>query len=79
MSSMSKRYKQIREHFGCDYFEFAEKIGHSPDLVMCIETGQGYMCKRSRAKYCELLGVSLNWLENGEGEMFLPGRENERS
>ena len=72
---MRHRYKQIREHFGYSYSELAERTGCSPDLIMCVEIGRGYISFSKRTAFCELLGISQIWLDHGVGPMFIPGRE----
>lgn len=74
---MGDRIKQIRLEAGLTQMQFAERIGLSRNYIALIETGSRDPSERTISDICREFGVSLAWLQTGDGEMFLPRSKNE--
>lgn len=69
---MNERLKQLRKTLELSQAELGEKIGVSNFAISSIERGERKLTERNLALICERLNVNRDWLENGNGEMFLP-------
>ncbi len=66
---MNKRLISLRKKMGCKQGEFAEILGIAQAFLSEIEKGKkGFSLNLAVKLYS--LGVNLNWLIGGEGEMF---------
>lgn len=74
---MKNRLKELREALGkMKQREFAERLGVSTGLVGQWETGKP-IGKSILRVICEEFNVRREWLENGTGEMFEPGKSDQ--
>ena len=77
-SEIGKRLLEVRKFLGIQQKEMADKIGMQQSYLCDLENG-----KKNNPGIAQLYriakqyGVSLDYLVLGEGEMFLPGKENE--
>lgn len=74
---MGERIKQIRLAAGLTQQQFAERIGLSRNFIAVIETSGRKPSDRTVSDICREFGVSLAWLENGVGEMYVQRSVNE--
>lgn len=74
---MGERIKQIRLEAGLTQMQFAERIGLSRNYIALIETGSRDPSERTISDICRVFGVSLAWLQDGVGEMFVQRSANE--
>lgn len=74
---MGERIKQIRLAAGLTQQQFAERIGLSRNFIAVIETSGRKPSDRTVSDICREFGVSLAWLENGVGEMYVQRSANE--
>ncbi len=75
---MGERIKQVRLAAGLTQLQFAERIGLSRNFIAVIETSGRKPSDRTISDICREFNVSLAWLEDGEGEMYVQRSENER-
>jgi transcriptional regulator with XRE-family HTH domain len=57
--------------------EFAEKISVSKGFVAYMEVGERKVNPRIIKQVSSIFGISIRWLETGEGEMFYHDTEQE--
>ena len=69
---MKDRLKQLRKKFGLTQKEFAAKVGVSQGRVGGWESGCDKPGDARLGIICYTFHVRREWLENGEGEMFVP-------
>lgn len=74
---MVNRIKQIRLEAGLTQMEFAARLGLSRNYIALIETGNRDPSDRTISDICRVFGVSLAWLQDGVGEMFVQRSANE--
>lgn len=74
---MGERIKQVRLAAGLTQQQFAERIGLSRNFIAVIETSGRKPSDRTIADIAREFGVSLAWLEDGEGEMYVKRSANE--
>lgn len=67
---MKERIKQARLSVGLSQKALADKIGISDAALSKIESGANNPAKQTVIAIANALGVSLYWLETGEGEMY---------
>ena len=75
---MQNRLKQIRKKLGCNQNEFAEKLGISVSNISSYEAGRRNPSDAVINLICEKFSVNKEWLETGNGEMFIQKTENEK-
>lgn len=69
---MKDRIKTIRTHEGKTQQEFADKLGLSRNFVSLLESGDRQPSDRTLDDICRLYNVNRQWLDTGEGEMYVP-------
>ena len=74
---LGERIKQVRLAAGLTQQQFAERIGLSRNFIAVIETSGRKPSDRTIADIAREFGVSLAWLEDGEGEMYVKRSANE--
>lgn len=74
---MGERIKQVRLAAGLTQQQFAERIGLSRNFIAVIETSDRKPSDRTIADIAREFGVSLAWLQYGEGEMYVKRSANE--
>ena len=67
--SISDRFAEYRRHIGLDKQTFAKELGVAKAVVYAIEAGKREVSRGLILRIAEL-GVDMNWLLTGEGEMF---------
>jgi transcriptional regulator with XRE-family HTH domain len=68
---LGARIRDVRRKLGDpDRADFAEKLGISKNTLAYYERGERTPDAVMLAIYNELLGVNINWLATGKGEMF---------
>ena len=75
---MNERIRQLRNALKLSQAEFGAKIGLSQNYIWMIEKGERTPSDRTISDICREFNVSLAWLEDGEGEMYVQRSENER-
>lgn len=73
MESQTKelRIKDIRSAVGLSQEAFGTRIGVSGASVSYIENGERNLTDRMARDVCREFNVNPDWLEHGDGEMFL--------
>lgn len=77
VNKLGERIKQIRLAAGLTQQQFAERIGLSRNFIAVIETSGRKPSDRTVSDICREFGVSLAWLEDGVGEMYVQRSMNE--
>lgn len=67
---MNNRICELRKHLALTQTAFGNKIGLSRDAVASYERGNARPTAVALKCISTVFNVSLDWLENGEGEMF---------
>lgn len=75
---MNSRIKQIRQNAGLTQAQFSERIGLSRNYIALIEAGERVPSDRTISDICRVYGISLAWLQGGEGEMYVQRSDNEQ-
>lgn len=77
-SDIGKRLIELRKVLGIQQNEMAEKVGMHSSYLCDLENGNKNNPGIAQLyRIAKQYGVSLDYLVTGEGEMFLPGKENE--
>ncbi|MBF0187395.1 MAG: helix-turn-helix transcriptional regulator [Magnetococcales bacterium] len=69
METIGERLKHIRNERGLTQDQLAQKAGIARQTIMAIERGQTQE-PRKVLPLCQALGISLEWLLNGEGDIY---------
>lgn len=64
--------KEIRKKLNMTQAEIAKVLNIKQSTVSMIENGNSELTERNKTVLCEKLNVNPYFLENGNGEMFLP-------
>ena len=75
---MYEQIKQLRKSLGMSQEKFAKEIGLTKNFISLVETGQRNLSTQSIKLICQLFNVDVEWLETGNGEMFIQKTENEK-
>lgn len=78
MSTINERIAALIKDQGLKRSEFAERLHVSGPFISMVCSGSKTPSERTIADICREFGVSLAWLETGEGEMYVQRSENER-
>ncbi len=70
-----QRIKEVRKCLNLSQKEFGSRLGVSRDVVANIEYRRVKPTKIFLQQLCMVFHVNRNWLESGEGEMFLDKNE----
>lgn len=68
---MNERIKQVRIDAGLTQQQFADRIGLSRNFIAMIETGGRAPSPRTITDICREFNVSISWMQNGTGEMYV--------
>ena len=70
MENLTDRLKKIRNTLNLSQREFSKQIYISQSLYADIELGNVELKERYVRLICSQFNINLDWLKNGEGEMF---------
>ena len=73
INNLSQRIRVLREKLGLSQNEFASKIERTSNFIAQIESGRSSISDKTKYIICARYHVNPNWLNNGTGEIFLPG------
>ena len=68
--AIGKRIQTLRKTLKLDIPEFAHRVGYHETYISGFERGAYKVSKLAVKRICSRLGVSRDWLANGEGEMM---------
>jgi len=71
-----ERIKAVRKALDLSQKEFGNRLGVSRDVVANIEYNRVEPQKILIQHICAKFAVNTDWLENGEGDMFISHHEN---
>ena len=69
---LNERLKKIRKELGMSQKDFATLLNIKQTAISALETGRAVLTERNKQTIYEKLNVNPDFLENGNGEMFLP-------
>lgn len=72
---MKERIRALRTELGLSQREFAERIGMARDAIASYERGNAFPSGSALVAIEKVYGVRHEWLLTGDGEMFEPGRQ----
>ena len=78
MSTINERIAYLIKDLGITKTKFAEAINLSQPFVSAVCSGSKTPSDRTVSDICREFNVSLAWLEDGVGEMYVQRTENER-
>lgn len=78
METINERIAFLISDLGISKTKFAERLNISPSFVTRICAGDKIPSDRTSSDICREFNVSLAWLEDGVGEMYVQRSENER-
>ena len=78
MSTINERIAYLIKDLGITKTKFAETINLSQPFVSAVCSGAKTPSDRTISDICREFNVSLAWLEDGVGEMYVQRTENER-
>ena len=67
---MKDRLKQVRETLGLKQREIADRLGVTVSAYGAWESGRDNIPDARLYMLCQEFGISRNWLETGDGDMF---------
>ena len=70
-----ERIKEVRKALNLNQTEFGKNIGYGRDVIGNIELRRVEPKPLLIQQICKVYNVDPDWLETGEGEMFLPRDE----
>jgi len=73
--SINERIKKFRKHLGMTQAEFGCKIGIVQGHLTGLESGKKNVTPKTFKVICAAYGISEEWLETGEGEMYAQDSE----
>ena len=77
MEQIKDRLKELRKRLGLKQRDVAERLEVSVGLIGAWECGSDTIPKTRIYQLCNEYNVSRDWLERGDGEMFVPVEESE--
>lgn len=78
MSTINDRIALLIKDKGLKRTEFAERLHVSGPFISMICSGTKVPSDRTISDICREFGVSLAWLQDGEGEMYVQRSQNEQ-
>ncbi len=69
-NSVNQRYKTLRSHLGLSQTELAEQLKITQAAISAFEKGRSGISPDILKKTSDTFNVNMNWLLNGQGEMF---------
>lgn len=70
---MNERLKLVRKTMKLSQEEFGKRLGVTGPGISKIESGDRGVTEQMLLSVCRTFSVNRDWLETGEGEMFLSG------
>ncbi len=70
--TINDRIKMIRKQLQLSQSDFGERIGITESAVSNYENGRRSITEQTKLAILKEYNISKLWLENGEGDMFLP-------
>lgn len=67
---MGDRLRQLRKHLGMNQIDFAESLGLKQGSYSDLERGKSGLSNHVKMLLSEKYNVNIDWLVNGEGNMF---------
>ena len=67
---INQRIKELRKDLGLNQKEFGSKLEMSQGAVSWMEQDGNTVVDQNKRIICDQFGVSLHWLETGEGDMY---------
>lgn len=77
MEQIKDRLKELRKRLGLKQRDVAERLEMNVGTVGAWECGSEKIPKTRLYQICNEYNVSRDWLERGEGEIFVPVEESE--
>ena len=77
MEAQGKRLKELRKRLGLKQRDVAERLEMDTGTVGKWEAAMQRIPKTRLYQICNEYNVSRDWLERGEGDMFVPVEESE--
>ena len=71
METVKDRVRFLRQNRNLTQEEFAKKIGLKRSALSLIEIGKNPLTEQNIKLICLTFNVSRDWLESGEGEIFV--------
>lgn len=78
MSTIGERLVYLMKDLRLTQSELADKLHLTQPHISALCSGRKPFTDRTISDICREFGVSLAWLETGEGEMYVHRSENER-
>ncbi len=78
MSTIGERLVYLMKDLRLTQSELADKLHLTQPHISALCSGRKPFTDRTISDICREFGVSLAWLETGEGEMYVQRSENER-
>lgn len=72
MSSTNQRVKDLRNHLKLNQAEFGQNIGLKNGAISWMEKEGNTVTEQNIKAICDAFNVNMDWLRNGNGEMFAP-------
>ena len=72
---INQRIKELRKDLGLNQKEFGSKLEMSQGAVSWMEQDGNTVVDQNKRIICDQFGVSLHWLETGEGDMYTDSDE----
>lgn len=69
--TQGERIKEIRKSLGLTLEKFGDRLGVGKTAVSKIEHEQCTLTEQMKKSVCREFNVNYDWLEYGDGEMFL--------
>ena len=66
-----ERLKEIRKHIGLTLEAFGARLGVGKQAISKLEKGENKITVQMKKAICREFNVNYDWLEYGDGEMFL--------
>ena len=76
--SINQRIRELRKELGLTQRDFGTRIGLKHGTVSWMEKDGNSIIDQNKRIICDQFGVSLHWLETGEGNMYADPDSDER-
>ena len=76
--SINQRIKELRKGLGLNQSDFGARIGLKNSAISKLEQDGNTVVDQNKRIICDQFGVSLQWLETGEGDMYADTDSDER-
>lgn len=70
-NEIGQRIHALRKELKLTMKEFGNKLDVTDALISMMESGKKAVSKRTRLSILRTFNVNPNWLDNGEGDMFI--------